>query len=168
MCSSDLDRLNYISQMATRDGTVDGQRLGLDKNFQDGLSQIQAFVNKASFDNVTVMAGQKAATVQSGVSIAYAQSNYIGGAAAKDADVFKPLAGVSTSDSFTVSITKGGVKTDVAIDLANVQGPLTIDNIAAFANSQLAAQGFGSRFTRVQTGGSIVEDRKSTRLNSSH
>lgn len=153
-----LDRLDYISKMATRDGANDALRAGLDKNFQDGLAQVQAFVGKAEFDKLSVSTGKKAATVQSAVTIAYAKSDYIGGTAARHVDVFKPVAEVSASDTFTVSVTKAGVKSDVLIDLANVQGPLTIDNIAAYVNSQLSASGFGTRFSRVQTGGDIVKD----------
>ncbi len=152
-----LNRLDYIAQMANRDGTVDGQRPGLDKYFQSGLTQIQSFVKTTDFANLSMMSGQKTSTVQSEVAIAYPKSNYVGGAAATDTAVFQPVSGVSASDSFTISITKGGVTTDVAIDLSNVSGSLTIDNIDAYVNQQLQAAGFGTRFSRVQTGGDIAK-----------
>ena len=41
-----LDRLNYIAKMANRDGTLDGQRVGLNQNFQDGVDQVLAFVKR--------------------------------------------------------------------------------------------------------------------------
>ncbi len=49
------------------------------------------------------------------------------------------------------------MKSDVVINLANVSGPLTIDNINTYANQQLAAAGVGTRLARVQTGGSLTD-----------
>ncbi|HEX3486650.1 MAG TPA: SBBP repeat-containing protein [Micropepsaceae bacterium] len=154
---SALNRLDYISQMATRDGTVDGQLPGLNKSFQDGLNQILSFVKKTPLANVNVLPGQTTSTAQSSVSIAYPQSDYTGGPVVGDKQVFTPVPGISASDSFTISVTKAGVKTDVPIDLSQVTGPLTIDNINAYANQQLAAGGFATRLSRVQTGGSLTD-----------
>jgi hypothetical protein len=158
---SALNRLDYIAQMATRDGTVAGQLSGLDGSFQNGLSQIQSFVKNTSFANLSVLPGQTTSTAQSSVTIAYPKSDYTGGAAVGDKQVLNALPGVSASDSFTVSVTKAGVTTDVVINLANVSGPLTIDNINTYVNQQLAGAGFATRFTRVQTGGDLA-DRSAT------
>lgn len=152
-----LNRLNYIAEMATRDSTTSGQLAGLDEDFQDGLSQVLSFMKKATFDNLTVMAGTKTDSTQSAVSVPYAPFNYVGKGVIGDKAVFTPVAGVSASDQFTISVTKAGVSTDVVIDLANVSGPLTIDNIDVYVNQQLSAAGFGTRFTRTQTGGSLID-----------
>jgi hypothetical protein len=151
-----LDRLDYIAKMANRDGTVDGQRAGLNQSFQDGLTQVLSYVKNASFTNLTVMPGQKTSTEQSAVSIPYPQSDYTGGAVMGDAQVFTSVPGLSTADHFTISVLKAGVTTDVVIDLSNVTGPLTLDNINAYVNQQLAGAGFATRLTRVQTGGDIA------------
>jgi hypothetical protein len=95
--------------------------------------------------------------VQSTAAIPFAPIAYVGGPAVTDAQFSDPVPGVDASQSFTVSITKGGVKTDVPIDLSQVQGSLTLDNIAAYVNQQLSAAGFGTRFSRVQTGGSLTD-----------
>ena len=152
-----LQRLDYITQMGTRDGTVAGERPGLDKSFQDGLKQILSFINTTSFNNLTLMPGQKNASVTSTVGVPYPQSYYTGAAVVGDAAVLQPLDNVSTADAFTISITKAGVTTDVQIDLSQVQGGLTLDNIDSYVNSQLSAAGFSTRFARVQTGGSILD-----------
>ncbi len=152
-----LSRLDYIAKMATRDTTTAGQLTGLNKSFQDGLGQVLSFVNKASFTNLNVMPGTKTSSTKSSVVIPYSPFNYTGKGVITDKAVFTPIAGVSSSDQFTVSITKAGVTTDVAIDLSAVSGSLTIDNIDALVNQQLTAAGFGTRFTRTQTGGSITD-----------
>ena len=152
-----LDRLDYIAKMANRDGALSGQRTGLDQNFQDGLTQVLAFVKSASFGNLTVMPGQKTSTEQSDVSIPYPQSNYTGGAVMGDTQVFSAVPGLTTADHLTISVVKAGVTTDVVIDLSNVTGALTLDNINAYVNQQLASAGFATRFARVQTGGDIAK-----------
>ena len=152
-----VTRLQYIAQMATRKTTVDGQLPGLDTSFQNGLSQVLSFVQSTSFNGLSVLPGQKTSSTQSAVTIPYAPFSYAGGTVASDKAVLQPVAGVSASDSFTISVTKGGVKSDVAIDLANVSGPLTLDNIDSYVNQQLSASGFGTRFARVQTGGSLED-----------
>ena len=154
---SALNRLDQITQMATRDGTVAGQLPGLNTSFQAGLSQIQSFVTNSTFNNLTVLSGTKTSSVQGTVIIPYAPFNYSGKGVIPDKSVFTPVAGVSATDQFTVSITKAGVNTDVPINLANVSGPLTIDNIDSYVNQQLSAAGFGTRLTRTQTGGSITD-----------
>jgi hypothetical protein len=158
---SALDRLDYIAKMANRDGAVDGQRPGLNKDFQNGLTQVLGFIQKAPFDNLTMLPGQKTASAQTDVAIAYPKSNYTGGTVTGDSKVFDAVPGVSASDKFTISITKAGVSTDVPIDLANVAGTLNLDNIDAYVNQQLTAAGFATRFSRVQTGGAIA-DRTAT------
>jgi len=158
---SALNRLDYIAQMATRDGTVAGQLPGLDQSFQDGLNQVLSFVQNTSFTNLSVLPGQKTATAQSTATVAYPVSAYQGGSVVDDSHIFDPVQGLSASDQFTVSVTKGGVKTDVLIDLSKVSGALTLDNINTYVNQQLSAAGFATRFTRVQTGGSLA-DRTAT------
>jgi hypothetical protein len=152
-----FNRLDTIAKMANRDETPDGTRPGLDRDYQVGLDQVLEFLKTAEFANLAVLTGKKASSVTSLGTIAYAKLNYTSGPLAKSADVLSPLPGVSTADSFTISITKGGVTTDVVIDLADVPGALTLDNINAHVNDQLEAAGFATRFKRVQTGGDLTE-----------
>jgi hypothetical protein len=152
-----LSRLDYITQMAQRDGTVAGQLPGLNNSFQDGLNQILSFVKSTSFNGLSLLPGQKNASVISTAAVPYPKSYYTGAPAVGDADVLSPLANVGAADSFTIAVTKAGVTTNVTIDLSRVQGGLTMDNIDAYVNSQLAAAGFASKFARVQTGGSLLD-----------
>ena len=153
-----LNRLSYIAKMATREETTKGLLPGLDADFQDGLSQVRSFVGKASFDGLAVMTGIKAASVQSSAVVPYAPYNYAGKGVVQHSGWAGAVPGVTAADSFTVSIAKGGVTTDVVIDLANVAGTLSLDNIDAYVNQQLAAAGFSTKFARVQTGGSVTDD----------
>ena len=152
-----FNRLDALAKMANRDETASGQRPGLNRDYQDGLEQVRDFLKSAEFTNLAVLAGRKSSSVQSTGTIPYSKFNYTGGAVVRSAGVLQPVPGVSASDSFTVSITKAGVTTDVVIDLADVQGDLTLDNINAYVNEQLGNSGFNTRFKRVQTGGDLTE-----------
>jgi len=152
-----INRLDTIAKMANREETPSGLRPGLDRDYQDGLDQVLEFLKTAEFSNLAVLTGKKASSVQSTGTIAYAKFNYTSGPVVKSAGVLQPVPGVSAADSFTVSITKASVTTDVVIDLADVQGALTLDNINTYVNDQLGDAGFTTRFKRVQTGGDLTE-----------
>ncbi len=70
-----------------------------------------------------------------------------------DANLTTALPSLNAGQSFDVSVTKGGVTSDVTIDLSQVQGDLTLDNVVNTVNQQLSAAGFASRFQRVMTDG---------------
>jgi hypothetical protein len=153
---SALNRLDTLTQIATDSNTQSGQLPGLDSRFQSGLAQIASFVNSADFGSLTLMASTKTSSVTSKVSVPEAPYNYQGGAVLSDANYAAPVPNVDSTDSFTISVTVGGRTTDVPVDLSQVSGPLTLDNIAAYANQQLAADGFSARLQRTQTGGDIT------------
>ena len=143
-----LNRLAYIASMGTRDGMTSGQLTGLNTRFQDGLSQIQSFLSSTSFNNLTLLPGAKSSSIVSTATVPLAQSSYVGGVVVKGPALFQPVKGVSTSDSFTIAVTKGGTTSNVDIDLSGVTGPLTLDNIANYINQQLSSAGFATRVQR--------------------
>ena len=72
------------------------------------------------------------------------------------------MPGVSASQSFDVSVTKGGSTTDVPIDLSQVQGALTLGNILTYVNQQMSSAGFTTRFSTNMTSGSLSDTSKAT------
>jgi hypothetical protein len=152
-----ISRLDTIAKMANTDETLDGQRPGLNRDYQAGLDQVMDYLKDSEFSNLAVLTGKKSSSVTGTGTIAYAKLNYTSAPLMKSADVLKPVPGVSASDTFTVSVAKGGVTTNVVIDFADVDGELTLDNINALVNDELEAAGFNTRFKRVQTGGDLEE-----------
>jgi len=143
-----LNRLAYIASMATRDGMTSGQLSGLNTRFQAGLSQIQDYLSTATFNGLTLLPGAKSSSIISQAAVPLTQTNYVGGVVVKGDALFQPIPKVSTSDSFTVQVTKGGVTSNVDIDMSGVTGPLTLDNIASYINQQLSNAGFSTRVQR--------------------
>ena len=95
-------------------------------------------------------------------SVPFAPINYSGGTVVTDANLSSALPGVSSSQTFDVSVKKGGTTTDVPIDLSQVQGPLTLGNIVSYVNQQLSGAGFTTRFSTAMTSGSISDTTKAT------
>jgi len=148
---SSLDQLAAMSQAS---GATAGQMAGYNTRFQAGLQQVESFISSTSFNNFTLQTGTPSASVTSAVSIPFASFGYTGGTVVSDADVEDALPNVSADESFDISVTKGSTTTDVPIDLSQVSGPLTLDNIVNYVNQQLSADGFATRFQRVFTQGS--------------
>jgi hypothetical protein len=152
-----VDNLRYLADMSKRDDTSTEQMVGYNKRLQTGLSQIQSYIKSTTFNTITLQAATPSSSVKSTATVATPQYNYKGSTIVADDDISSALTGVSTSDSFKVTITKGGVATDVAIDLSKVSGDLTLDNIVNYVNQQLTDAGFTSRFKRVMTKGTISD-----------
>ncbi|MGC9953798.1 MAG: hypothetical protein ABSD21_05940 [Rhizomicrobium sp.] len=150
-----VNNLSYLASMSKRDGMTEGQLAGLNKRFQTGLQQVESFVSKQTFNNLTLQAMSPSSSTTGAAQVPFASFGYAGDTLISDKNIANALPGVGASDSFTVSVTKGGTKTDVAIDLSQIQGTLSIDNIANYVNQQLMAGGFDTRFQRVMTKGTI-------------
>lgn len=150
-----VNNLSYLAGMSKRDGMTAGQLAGFNARFQDGLRQIQDYVATTEFNNFTLQAASPSASATSSAGVDFGSFVYDTRTLVSDANLSKPLPGLSAAQSFTVTVKKAGVSTDVAIDLSKVSGGLTLDNVIAYVNQQLSVAGFASRFHRVITKGSI-------------
>jgi hypothetical protein len=150
-----VNNLAYLASMSKRDGMTAGQLAGFNTRFQTGLQQVESFVSTQTFNNLTLQASSPSSSATGTAQVPSPTFGYTGGTIVSDANISNALSGVSSSDSFTVSVTKGGTTADVPIDLSQVQGTLSIDNIVNYVNQQLKAAGFSSRFQRVMTEGTI-------------
>jgi hypothetical protein len=150
-----VNTLSYLAKMAGRTGTTQGQAVGLNTRFQQGLQQIENYISNASFNNFTLQAAAQTSSVTSTAGTTFGSFTYNTKTLVSNANIDSPLPGLSASDSFTIAVTKGGSTTSVAIDLSQVQGGLTLGNIVSYVNQQLSASGFSTRFQKVLTSGSV-------------
>ncbi len=157
-----VNTLAYIAKMAQRDGTTDGQLAGLNTRFQAGMQQIQKYISGTTFNNFTLQAANPTSSVTSSAQVSLGTFDYSTKTLVSNANLNNALPGLSSSDSFTVSIKKGGTTTDVAIDLSKIQGPLTLDNVITYANQTLSDAGFKTRLQKTYTAGSVNDTSKAT------
>jgi len=149
-----VNTLAYLASMSQRTGMTAGQLAGFNTRFQDGLQQVQSYIASTKFNNFALQAQNPAASVTSTVTVPFGAFSYTGSTLVSDANVPNALPGVSAGDSFTISVKKDGATTNVPIDLSQVQGTLSLDNIVNYVNQQLSSAGFGSRLHRTITSGS--------------
>src|SRR6516225_12154907 len=139
---SAVNTLSQLAQMAQSSTATSGQLQGLNDRFQTGLQQIQKYLTSTSFNNFNLEAATPSNKVTATANIGISNLTYSTKQLVTNANINNALSGVSSSDSFTISIRKGGTTTNVAIDLSQVQGTLTLSNIVTYINNQLASAGF--------------------------
>ena len=157
-----LNNLSYLAGMSTRAGVTSGQQTGYNTRFQQGLTQVENYISTTNFNELTLQLGKTQSSVTSSVSVPFAPFSYQGSTIVSDANLSSALPNVSTQQSFNIAVQKGGTVTNVTINLANISGPLTLDNIVAYANKQLAAAGSSSTLSRVMTQGTINDPTKAS------
>ncbi len=152
-----VNQLSQLANIASQKGVPSGVLAGYNTQFQTGLQQIESFISSTSFNNLTLQAQNPSASTTSQVSIPFGSTSYQGGTIVSDANFSNALSGISSSDSFNIAVTKGNTTNNIAIDLSQVQGPLTISNIVNYVNQQLTAAGVATRFQATITSGSTAD-----------
>jgi len=157
-----IGSLSYLTQLAQNSKETSGQLAGLNTRFQTGLAQVEKYLSSADFNNYTLQTTTPAASTISTAAVPLGNGNYNTKQFVTNANLNNPVPGLSTSQSFTIAVTKGGATTNVQIDLSQVQGALTLGNIVTYINSQLSAGGFSTRFQKTQSGGTPTDNSSAT------
>lgn len=159
---SAVNTLAYIAKMAQSGAATSGQLAGLNDRFQTGLAQVQQYLGSTSFNNFNLQAAKPSDTVTSTAGIAFGNFTYATKPLVTNSNLNNALPGLSASDSFTIGIKKGGVTTNVAINLSQVPGTLDLGNIVSYINTQLSAAGFSTRVQKTQQGGTTTSNTNAT------
>ena len=159
---SAVNSLAYLAKLAQGATETPGQLAGLNTRFQTGLAQVQQYLKSTSFNNFNLQAAMPAATTSSTANISLGGFTYATRQLVTNANIDKPIPGLSPSSNFTITVKKGSVSTDVDIDLSQVSGPLTLGNVVTYINAQLSADGFSTRFQKVQKGGTSTSNTGAT------
>ena len=159
---SAVNTLAYLAKMAQSGTATSGQLAGLNTRFQTGLAQVQKYLSSTAFNNFNLQAAKPSDTATASASIAFSGFTYSTKQLVTNANLDAAMPGLSASDSFTIAVKKGGVTTNVPIDLSQVPGTLSLGNIVSYINGQLAAGGFSTRFQKTQSGGTTTSDATAT------
>jgi len=157
-----ITNIQYLAKMASRDDVTSGQITGFNKRFQDALSQVEDYIGSTTFNNFSLQKSAVGSSITSAISIAATTFGYTGSTVTSDSNIGSALAGVSSTDKFTITVTKGGTPTDVEVDLSKMTGDLTLGNIITYANQQLSDAGFTTRLKRVVTDSKTDKNDKVT------
>lgn len=151
-----LDRLSAIAGHAADKSTSELLLSSLDRRFQEGLAEVKSFLEDTETEGFTLVAGDKTKRSDSSLTLERTLSQYYSGVVHRGS-LSNAVSSLTGSEVFTVEITKGGVATDVTVDLSTITGDLTLDNVVSAFNDALETAGVITRMKRVE----IEEDHTS-------
>lgn len=139
-----LDRLRTLAEFAADEDTPEVTLARLDEQFQRGLQEVREFINAAELDQLDLFIGDREFQANSTARLGTDNRDFEGGFAASDPDA--AIDSLTGSEVFTISIsTRNAVNNsvidtnDIEIDLANISGLLSLNNIVSFINQQIEA-----------------------------
>ncbi|GAB4148146.1 MAG: hypothetical protein Tsb0016_18990 [Sphingomonadales bacterium] len=133
-----LTAMQTLAQVAAETATPQSRLASLDELFRQGLGEVQTFLATANLNKLDLLFGAKENNVDATLDIAKDQTGY-SGVVFHRGNRDEAIAGLTGTESFTVSITKSGVTDDIQVDLSTIAAPLTVDNLVDHINTQIAA-----------------------------
>lgn len=140
-----LDRMRELTEFAqTNKGR--GMPGILDAIFQAQISTVSNYVGDSDFDKFNLVPGLIKDEIESTLKIPQIEKapRYVGTIVSSSRT--DAVAGLAAGDKFTITVTQSGVDKVVDIDLADVSGTLSLDNITDYVNTQLLAAGISTTF----------------------
>ncbi len=133
-----LTSLQVLAESAAKSGTSKTERAALEKAFAKGLSDLQTYIGSADTDLLTLNFGTSASRAQ---TIAVNKPDVTGAIAGtavstKEGDA---ITGLTGSEVFEVTLTKGTTTQTVSVDLSQSTQPPTLDSVAAALNAAIGA-----------------------------
>ena len=144
-----LTLLQSLSGKAADSTTLSGLLPGLDKRFQAGFSEVMAYARDLSFDNLSLLVGQKQDKALTQAAVARTSLTFQTRVVAQG-DSANPMAALEDAGPFTISVKRGSSTQDVTIDLNDMGAtPRTLTNVLGHINGKLAEAGVEARLKRV-------------------
>jgi hypothetical protein len=149
-----LITLQALTTAANDPKTTTLQLTQLQAAFDRGMAEISKYVEGSKFDNFRLTSGVATGSETTAVGVATAQDSYktaVLATGSADADV----AAFQGPVQFDIAAKKvSGATVNVHLDLADLgAGPRTMNSVAAYINSKLAAVGVGAKFSVDRTPG---------------
>jgi hypothetical protein len=148
-----LNTLSAIANRSSEKGVTDSEIKRLQGVFSKGLNEVNSYVQNLSTDGMRLTTGAVMTSDKSSVGVPKSNYEYVtnkiySGQVDDEVPTFKG------DVSFTMSVKKFGVSTDVTMDLSEMGStPRTMSNVVTFFNDKLAAAGFDTQFAVERTVG---------------
>ncbi len=154
-----LTRLQVLANRAAEDKVPETERESLNKRFVSGLGEIRSFLQEKGFEDLTVGFGARVSQVDTTFRKPRVPTVYTGQTVVvgQSTDV---ISGLTGAEKFNVKIGRSSGDLSVAMDLAEINGTISVDSLIAYMNGKLEQAGVLSRFSKVVQNGSNVNDPK--------
>ncbi len=147
-----LRRLSALSIEATDKTITDSRRNTLNRRLQEGVSQLDSFLANTEFEKLSFLKGDKRSKADSTVLIERTRSNYQTGVI-YDGTYSDAVPSFAGDVQFTITAKRVTGDVVVNINLADMGSTVrNLDNVASYINTQMAAAGLYSTFSRVKIG----------------
>ncbi|MEL7028094.1 MAG: hypothetical protein AAGL49_02540, partial [Pseudomonadota bacterium] len=147
-----LDRLRAVAESGADKSTAEFRLSSYEKSFRAGLEDVLQFARDTDFTELQLTGGEQRKKAESEAAVARSDFTYATGAVIEGA-FDDPVAGLTGTEQFSAILGKiGGTQITVDFNLADVTGPLTLDNLVDYFNTRLEAEGAITRFKRVKVG----------------
>lgn len=161
-----LSNLRVLAEFASADSTSEASLARLDEQFQSGFDEVRDYLASTQLNRLDLFLGDKTSSAESSVRIGKNTTGFTGSAVAESRD--EVLTGLTGTEILTVSIEKSGVTDDIAVDLSEISGDLTLETVVAHINTQIEAltdiDDEGEVFSRHQTRFEVARDSTTGRF----
>lgn len=134
-----LENLRILAEAGTSKTLSANDRASLQQTFAKGLADLQSWLGSAETELLTLAFGNTTSSARTvGVETRYATGTVVGAGVSKTRAA--PIEGLSGSEVFQITLTRGTVSEVVTVDLAQAGQPPTLDAVAAALNAAIGAR----------------------------
>jgi hypothetical protein len=145
---SALAKLSAIAGHAGDKTTPEIMLTSLNARFGNGLQQVLDYAGSINETDLVVLPGEKARKLDAGIEIPRHLSTYTTKIVHRSATI-DAMAQLTGAEQFTIAVTKGGVTTNVEIDLSDLgAGSPSLDAVIGFLNQRMQDEGMVTRFKK--------------------
>lgn len=131
-----LNDLKRIAEYASDSKTSSSLIAGLSTQFQSGLSQVDQYVRDTELDKLILLAGEKKSFVTSEVGLGKDERDITGNVVAA-ISATTAIVGLNGDEEFTINIDTISDNDDITIDLSEISGTLSLENLKNLINTKI-------------------------------
>jgi len=131
-----LNDLKRIAEYASNSKTSSSLIAGLSTQFQSGLSQVDQYVRDTELDKLILLAGEKKSFVTSEVGLGKDERDITGNVVAA-ISATTAIVGLNGDEEFTINIDTISDNDDITIDLSEISGTLSLENLKNLINTKI-------------------------------
>ena len=154
-----LSQLRALASRASEESTPLVELTGLNRRFEAGLDEIKSYLTDKTFADLTVQFGERSSKANSEFRMPRPPSLY-SGPALVNGESSNAVPGLTGTEVFTVTAAKSIGSVPVTMDLSEIVGDLSLDNVLAYMNGKMQDAGLLTRFTRTVFDGKTSTDPK--------
>ncbi|WP_262692254.1 SBBP repeat-containing protein [Kordiimonas aestuarii] len=132
-----LSNLRILAEYASEDATSSASLARLNEQFQSGLAEVRDYLSTAELEKLELFLGEKQYKTEASTRLGKNETGFNGSLVTDDPNA--AISGLTGTEVFTVSITKSGETDDITIDLSELSGTLSLNNIKDFVNTKIEA-----------------------------